>query len=71
MNQETKSRISEERVVSFHVGQVWESPKGFFYKVMDVNKGGQATLRLGSDGSGRIVRRDWDAVVNWVLVTDR
>ena len=70
MNKETKSSISEERVNSFHAGQVWESPKGFFYKVINVDKGGQATLRLGLDGSGRIVRRDWDAVINWVLHKD-
>lgn len=59
--------ISEYRVNSFHEGQVWESPRGSLYKVMDVARGGQAVLRLGRDGAGRIVRRDWDAVVSWIL----
>lgn len=61
--------ISEERVERFHVGQVWQSPRGCLYKVIFV-KGGQATLRRGRDGSGRIVRREWDNVVNWVLYSD-
>lgn len=63
------SFISDERVCSFHVGQVWESPRGCLYKVMKVQNR-QATLRLGVDGSGRIVRRPWDAVINWVLYSD-
>ena len=61
--------VNEERLIRFHVGQVWESPRGCLYKVILV-KGGQATLRLGQDGSGRIVRRGWDDVVNWVLYSD-
>jgi len=57
------------RVDSFHIGQVWESPRGYLYKVMEV-KNGQASLRLGLEGNGRIVRREWDAVINWVLRKD-
>ena len=63
-------RISDDRVCSFHDGQVWESPRGFLYRVMAVTRGGKATLRLGSDGSGRKVVRDWDAVINWILYSD-
>lgn len=55
---------------NFHEGQVWESPRGTLYKVVKVVRGGQATLRLGSDGKGRIVRRDWDAVIGWYLHSD-
>ena len=55
---------------SFHVGQAWESPKGTLYKVIEVKRGGQAVLRLGVDGKGRIVRRDWCAVVGWFLYSD-
>ncbi|MGQ5735393.1 hypothetical protein ACUNI2_26930 [Serratia sp. IR-2025] len=50
----------------FRAGEVWESPKGTLYKVMSVDLR-QATLRMGSDGSGRIVRRPWDAVIGWQM----
>lgn len=40
----------------FKVGEVWQSPRGTLYKVMDANES-QATLRLGSLGDGRIIRR--------------
>ncbi|EME1466181.1 hypothetical protein LL394_005265 [Serratia marcescens] len=50
----------------FRAGEVWESPKGTLYKVMSVELR-QATLRMGSDGSGRIVRRPWDAVIGWSI----
>jgi len=58
------------RVDSFHEGQVWQSPRGTIYKVVSVNHGGQATLRKGGDASGNIIRRPWDAVINWVLRSD-
>lgn len=63
------SFISDDRVCSFHPGQVWESPRGCLYKVIKVQNQ-QATLRLGLNGDGRIVRRPWDAVNNWVLHRD-
>ncbi|CAI1819947.1 Uncharacterised protein [Serratia quinivorans] len=50
----------------FRVGEIWESPKGTLYKVMSVQLR-QATLRMGSDGSGRIVRRPLDAVIGWTM----
>ena len=53
----------------FRAGEVWESPKGTLYKVMSVELR-QATLRMGSDGSGRIVRRQWDAVIGWSISKD-
>ena len=59
--------IDLSRVDSFHVGQVWESPRGTLYKVISSFRGGQATLRLGSDGKGRIVRRGWSDVFGWVI----
>lgn len=64
------SFIPDDRVCSFHKGQVWESPRGTLYKVTDVVRSGKATLRLGVDGTGRKIIRDWDAVVNWVLWSD-
>lgn len=54
----------------FHPGQVWESPRGTLYKVIENRVGGQATLRLGADGKGRIHRRGWSDVINWTLHLD-
>ena len=62
--------VSLNRVDSFHVGQVWETSRGSLYRVIEVRRGGQAVLRLGSDGKGRIVRRPWDAVIGWYLYSD-
>lgn len=58
------------RVDSFNVGQVWESSKGNLYRVISVQRGGKALLRLGVDGKGRVMRRDWDAVIGWFLYSD-
>lgn len=55
---------------NFELGQVWESPRGFLYKVVKVSLAGQATLRLGSCGSGRITRRDVRDNINWLLRED-
>lgn len=33
-------------------------PRGFLYKVVKVSLAEQATLRMGTDGKGRIVRRN-------------
>jgi len=57
----------------FEVGQVWESPRGFLYKVTaggydhEKRTRNSAVLRLGVDGKGRTVVRAWDAVANWVI----
>lgn len=57
----------------FEVGQVWESPRGTLYKVVDggydaiSHSTSQAVLRLGEDGKGRKVFRQWDAVINWCI----
>lgn len=59
-----------ERRDCFYVGQVWESPRGFLYRVVHSSVGGQATLGLGADGKGRIVRRGWNAVLNWRLYAE-
>ena len=50
----------------FRAGEVWESPKGTLYKVMSVELR-QVTLRMGLNGSGRMMRRPWDAVIGWTL----
>lgn len=50
--------------LKFRVGEVWMSPRNFLYKVVSV-EGQQATLRLGSTGYGRIVRRNVEAIKGW------
>lgn len=63
-------RLPDARLLSFHLGQVWESPRGTLYTVERVVRGGHAILRRGTDGRGRIERRPWDAVVGWVIWAD-
>ena len=59
------------QLIEFRVGDVWETPRGFIYRVTWVGfkegkKRKQAELRLGSEGpGGRKIRRDWDDVGNW------
>jgi hypothetical protein len=65
-----KKMISDERVCSFHVGQVWMTSKVWLYRVISVERRGQALLRLGFDGKGRKIKRGWDEVINWVLHSD-
>ena len=48
----------------FEAGQIWRSPRGYNYFVVSVD-GRQATLRMGVDGSGRIMRRWVDATSGW------
>lgn len=62
--------IPDEKLSSFHVGQVWKSMAGTLYTVIEVRRGVQATLRLGTGLRGRIIRRPWDAVDGWVLHED-
>lgn len=46
----------------FRVGDIWETPRGFLYRVVAVENG-TAILRAGSSGdSGKLVRRAWDAI---------
>jgi len=54
-------------VLCFHDGQVWQSPKGTFYRVERV-VGGQATLRVGLEGAGRLVRRGHDRTNGWTFI---
>lgn len=61
--------IPDERICSFHPGQVWETSKGFLWKCVSIENG-QAVFRQGADGAGRIKRKPWDAVMNWVLRYD-
>ncbi len=53
----------------FKPGEVWMSPRGYFWKVIESVPNGQALLRLGKDGHGRISRRRWDHVCNWIRDT--
>ena len=50
----------------FQVGEVWQSPRGFLYKVVEV-VGSQATLRMGTDGSGRKARRWVYSINGWSI----
>lgn len=60
-----------DRVDCFHPRQVWQSPKGTYYRVLDVRVNGKATLGQGLDGRGKQVTRDWDAVAGgWTLYQD-
>lgn len=55
---------------SFRVGDVWETTRGKLYRVVEVQRGGQAILRAGSTGErGRIVRKQWDGIGRWVRVS--
>lgn len=56
----------------FEIGQVWETPRGTLWRVMEyaqVPPGYRrhVVLRLGADGKGRKKLREWDAVVGWVI----
>lgn len=58
----------------FQVGEVWQSPRGTLYKVMEMQlsefkRGARPTaiLRLGQDGKGKMIRREWDAINNWTI----
>ena len=54
----------------FRVGDVWETSRGMRYRVIDVKRGGQAILRMGSEGErGRIVRKQWDGIGWWRRVS--
>ncbi len=59
---------------AFQPGEVWMTPKGGLYRVMGYEhkpgKPKQAVLRVGANGAGRKVLRDWDAVIGWVTQPD-
>lgn len=50
----------------FQVGEVWVSPKGYFYKVTEC-KGVQVTLRMNIHGTGRKVLRNKYKIIGWTL----
>lgn len=57
----------DSEIVEFRQGQVWLSPKGTWYRVEEVRLG-QATLRVGLQGTGRLVRRPVAATQGWQFV---
>lgn len=65
---EDRAWLNEPDVDRFREGDVWESPRGTRYRVMECRRGGKASLRVGEDGSGRLVRRGWSDVIGWVRV---
>lgn len=53
----------------FHIGEVWQSPRGFLYKVVDV-VGKEAELRMGTHGLGRKRKRWVGDISGWSLHED-
>lgn len=65
--------VTDERVCSFHEGQVWISPRGHYWfvrRVVDNGTRKTAELKQGMNGSGRLQRRWFDAIDGWVLHSD-
>ena len=60
---------ADKRANSFHIGQVWESPRGKPYKVTGAS-GSLRELRRGKDGDGQLTRKEKYDVEWWVLVQD-
>jgi hypothetical protein len=60
---------ADKRANSFHIGQVWESPRGKPYKVTGTS-GSLRELRRGKDGDGQLTRKEKYDVEGWVLVHD-
>ena len=48
---------ADKRANSFHIGQVWESPRGKPYKVTGAS-GSLRELRRGKDGDGQLTRKE-------------
>ena len=61
--------IPDKRLDRFHVGQVWESNKGHLWRVEKIENG-QAVMRKGEHGEGRVKRKPWDGVMTMVLFYD-
>ena len=60
---------ADKRANSFHIGQVWESPRGKPYKVTGAS-GSLRELRRGKEGDGQLTRKEKYDVEWWVLVHD-
>lgn len=65
----SRASMPDNRVNRFHPGQVWKTSRGGLWRVERIENG-QAVFRQGFDGQGRIKRKDWDDVLNWVLYYD-
>lgn len=52
--------------IEFEVGDVWLSPRDYFYKVISID-GEHAILKMGINGTGRKIRRRKDTTKNWTL----
>lgn len=64
------TREHEPDADQFRQGDVWMSSRGFLYRVVEVERGGQATLRAGAtESGGRIVRKAWDGIGWWTRVS--
>lgn len=59
-------------MTEFRTGDVWSSPSGIHYKVVDVDtslRSPIAILRQGDDGSGRVMQRYTINVVGWTRIS--
>lgn len=56
----------------FRVAEVWVSPRGTIYRVIEAThpSGRQLRLRVGANGTGRSIFRDRGDVLGWVRPPD-
>ena len=59
--------LPDDRVCSFHEGQIWANTKDRQFHVSRV-EGGKAFLR-SVDGNSRVTKK-WDAIGEWTIVFD-
>ena len=68
-SREYAKRPVEQFVMRFNVGAVWQSPRGYYYRVVETNEEtGQAVLRLGLRGNTRKIRRGITSTKNWIFI---
>lgn len=56
---------------AFQLDEVWRSPKGTFYRVVEAVPGSrQVALRAGIHGTGKKRYRTWDRVEGWTRLNE-
>jgi len=64
-----RMNMPDSRVLQFHTGQVWVTSRGCLWRVERI-EGGNAVLRRGFHGTGRINRKGVYDVGRWRLFYD-